>query len=101
MSGARLTPRAEREALAAIDWIAKDNPEAAWGLREATAAAVLRIGEHPNCGAVRPDLAREPYRFLTLTGYPYVLVYNAALRPPLVVRVVHGARDLPEVLRDL
>jgi len=29
------------------------------------------------------------------------VVYDAGTRPPTIVRVVHGARDLPEVLRDL
>jgi toxin ParE1/3/4 len=101
MSRARLAPRAERELLAAADWVAKDNPAAARGLREAVAAAVLRIGEHPGCGVTRLALAAEPYRFLTLTGYPYILVYNAASHPPLIVRFIHGARDLPELLRDL
>jgi len=29
------------------------------------------------------------------------LVYNASTRPPTIVRGIHGARDWPEVLRDL
>lgn len=101
MTAAAFTPQAEREGSDAIDWIKKDNPIAARGLRDALISAADRIGAHPLRGVLRPDLAREPYRFLTLTGFPYVVVYNAERRPPLIVRVVHAARDLPEVLRDL
>jgi len=36
-----------------------------------------------------------------LTGFPYVIVYDAGRRPPAIVRILHGARDLPEILRGL
>ena len=101
MTAAAFAPRAELEGAEAIDWIRKDNPAAARGLRDALIQAAERIGAHPQLGVSRPDLAREPYRFLAPTGFPYVIVYNAERRPPLIARVVHGARDLPELLRDL
>jgi toxin ParE1/3/4 len=40
-------------------------------------------------------------RCLTLTGFPYVIVYNAERTPPRIIRILHGARDLPEILRGL
>jgi toxin ParE1/3/4 len=101
MSAAALAPRARRDLTAAMRWIAADNPAAARAFRDAVARAAERIGEHPQHGMLRPDLADEPYRFLVLTGFPYLIVYNAARRPPLILRILHGARDLPEVLRDL
>jgi toxin ParE1/3/4 len=101
MTDAAFTPRARREVLAAIRWILRDNPAAARGLRDAVVGAAHRIASYPESGITRPELAREPYRFLSLTGYPYVIVYNPARNLPLIVRVVHGARDLPELLRDL
>ena len=96
-----LAPRARRDLLEAARWIAKDNPSAALGLRNAVAAAARTIGEHPRIGVLRPDLAGEPVRFLALTGYPYVMIYDAEPAPPLILRILHGARDLPDVLRDL
>jgi toxin ParE1/3/4 len=101
MSAAVFAPRARRDLLAAVRWIAKDNPAAARALRDAVIAAARRLGDHPQIGAARPELAGEPYRFLTLTGFPYVIVSNAARTPPLILRILHGARDLPELLRDL
>jgi toxin ParE1/3/4 len=53
----------------------------------------------PGSAANHPELAEAPYRFLILTGFPYVIVYNADRRPPLIIHILHSARDLPEVLR--
>ncbi len=95
-----LSPRARRDLLAAAAWIGEDNPTAARALMDAIATAAERIGEHPLSGRLRPDIADESYRFAALTGFPYVIVYNADRRPPLILRILHGARDLPEAMRD-
>lgn len=99
MSPGVLSPAARRDLLAAVRWIAKDNPAAARALRDGIARAAEHIGAHLRIGTERPELAEAPYRFLTLTGFPYVVVYNAGRHPPLIVRILHGARDLPEALR--
>lgn len=98
---AALTPRARRELAEAAAWIAADNPGAARALRAAVAGALERLGRFPELGAARPDLAPSPVRFLAVRGFPYVMAYDASASPPRVLRVVHGARDLPEVLRGL
>ncbi len=100
MKAAVLSPAARRDLLAAVGWIARDNPAAARALRSGVARAADHIGAHPHLGSVRPDLAETTYRFVPLTGFPYVIVYSAERRPPLIVRILHAARDLPEVLRD-
>lgn len=101
MTPAVLAPRARRDLLGAMRWITKDNPAATRALRDSIARIAERIGEHPQIGHLRPDLAEGPYRFLVLSGFPYVVVYNAARNPPLIVRILHGARDLPEALKEL
>ena len=101
MTSAAFAPRARRDLLAAVRWIAKDNPAAARALRDAIGHAADQIGAHPGIGVSRPDLADEPYRFVVLTGFPYLIVYNATRRPPMILRILHGARDLPELLRGL
>jgi len=98
LTAAVLSPRARRDLLDAVHWIAGDNPAAARALRDAVADAAGRLGTHPESGAVRPEFADPPVRFLVLAGFPYVMVYDADRRPPLILRVLHGARDLPEVL---
>lgn len=101
MMPAILTSAARRDLADAIHWIAKDNSAAARALRDAVIVAASRIGEHPGSGAVRPHLAEERIRFLVLRGFPYILVYAADKVPPRILRVLHGARDLPDLLRDL
>jgi toxin ParE1/3/4 len=101
MPSAALSPRARRDLLEAIRWIAKDNPTAASGLRIAVVEAARQIGDHPRIGLVRPELVDGPVRFLVLTGFPYVIVYDADHVPPLILRVLHGSRDLPDILQDI
>ncbi len=96
-----LSPGAQRDLLAAAHWISRDNPDAAHALRHAVITAARRIGEHIQVGVTRSDLMSDDFRLLVLTGFPYIIVYNAERRPPVIVRVLHTARDLPEVLRDL
>ncbi len=101
MKPAVLSPRARTDLLEATRWIARDNPGAAGALRDGIAKAAQHLGDHPESGVTRQALADPRVRFLGLTGFPYVIVYDAGQRPPLILRVLHGARDLPEVLRDI
>ena len=98
---ALLSPRAERELTAAARWIARDNKTAARELNAAVKRAAQQIGSHPYCGRSAPEAAREPFRVLTLRGFPYLLIYDPERQPPIIARIVHGARDLPTVLNDL
>ena len=100
MIRAALSPAAERDILEIVAWIASENPVAAEGFRMALDKLSAIIGEHPQVGASKPHLASPPIRFLPIRGYPYVVVYTPDRDPPLIVRVLHGARDLPEILRD-
>jgi len=79
-------------------WIAEENPNAAEALLAAALAAPSRLQKRPKLGRVRPTLAPVRYRFWSLRGFPYLLVYDAEAVPPIIVRFVHQARDLPSVL---
>lgn len=86
----------------AVRWIAREQPLAARGFRDAVMGAAERIGRHPGVGTAHEELAPLPIRFLPLPRYRYVLVYEARLSErPVILRVVHGAMDLPEALKDL
>ena len=99
MADATLSPRARRDLVAAVAWIAEDNRTAARGLRDAVVRAARRIGAHRHLGVAHLELAPPPVRFVMLTGYPYLVVYDADENPPLILRVLHAARDLREALR--
>ncbi|MBF0310647.1 MAG: type II toxin-antitoxin system RelE/ParE family toxin [Magnetococcales bacterium] len=100
MKPARLSPQARRDILEATRWIMADNPEAARAFRIAIDKATLLLGAHPRAGRERSELIDSPARVLFLTNFPYVLVYDAETVPPLVLRILHGARDLPELMGD-
>ena len=74
---------------------------AAEALVDAVEAAAERIGDHPHIGTTRPHLLRPTFRFLTLSGFPYLIIYNAERDPPEIVTIIHGARNLPPLLWNL
>jgi plasmid stabilization system protein ParE len=95
---ARFTAQARREFVQALREM--EHPSAAERLARAVENAARHIGRHPALGRIELALADTRYRFWSLSGFPYLLVY----RPdptPLVVRFVHTARDLPSVLSGL
>jgi plasmid stabilization system protein ParE len=50
-------------------------------------------------GTKRQDITPLPVRFWTVTKFPnYVIVYRPETVPLQVVAVLHGKRDLKEVL---
>lgn len=91
------TPAAARDVRAAIAGIAAESPATARALRNGIKTAGRRIGTDPASGLQYLALADPPIRFLILTGFPYVLVYDAAASPVLILRMLHGASDLPEL----
>ena len=98
MTSPIFAPRAQRELREAAVWIAEDNPAAADALLTAEMAAARRLQARPKLGRVRLELAPAQYRFWSLRGFPYLLVYDAEAKPPIVLRFVHQSRDLPVVL---
>lgn len=96
-----LAPAAERDLYEAVAWLARENEAGADALREAALRSIRRIVERPMLGRLRPELAPAPYRFWRVAGFPYLIVYNGDREPPLVVRVLHMARDLPPLLAAL
>ncbi len=94
-------PRALRELREAAAWIAEDSPDAAEALLIAVLRAADLVSAKPALARVRLDLAPSRFRFWSLRGYPYILVFDVENDPPLVARFVHQARDLPVLLNDL
>lgn len=100
MNSTLFAPQAKRDLIEAASWIAKDNPAAARALRDSLTDAARRLGRCPELGSQRSDLAGPEIRFLVLSGFPYVVVYDAMHRPPLILRVLHGGRDIPSLMGD-
>jgi toxin ParE1/3/4 len=98
---ATLSATARRDVAAAATWIAKDSQKAALHFQKRVRAALILLGEHPQAGVERPQWAGAAYRFFIIPDFPYVLVYNAQRKPPVIMRILHGAQDLTEILKTL
>lgn len=58
------------------------------------------LGRRPLIGHRRLELLPDPFRFYTVKGFSYLIVYNSE-RPTLrVLRVLHMARDLAPLLAE-
>ena len=96
-----LAPQAEAEFLDLLRRIDGENPAAARRLRDMVEAASRRIGERPLLGRMEPALARPRYRFWSLPTFSLLVAYDAEAEPVQILRIVHTARNLPNVLRHL
>ncbi|HEY5105808.1 MAG TPA: type II toxin-antitoxin system RelE/ParE family toxin [Caulobacteraceae bacterium] len=80
-----------------VDYIALDNPAASESVYRAVQDACQRLAEFPQMGRVgRLAGTRE----LSLTGLPYLLVYEVGSEAVIILAVFHGARDLAKDLAE-
>jgi len=94
-------PRARRELREAAAWIAEANPDAAEALLRAVLPAAELAAANPALARVRLDLAPARFRFWSLRGCPYLLVFDVDRTPAIVARFVRQARDIPVLRSDL
>lgn len=99
-AAARFAPQARADIAQALNAYG-ESPAAMRRFQIALATAARRIGAHPAIGRRQLALADERYRFWSLQGFPYLVVYRPSRTPPLIVRVVHTARDLGPLLAGL
>jgi plasmid stabilization system protein ParE len=96
--------RLAASALSDIDriwgFIARDNLAAADQVANAIFDACEMLGQNPALGHAKIDLTRKPIRFWTLAAYPnYIISYRTMEDGVQILRVVHGRRNLPRVLK--
>jgi plasmid stabilization system protein ParE len=56
------------------------------------------LAQNPGAGHLRKDLIDEDVRFVSV--YSYLIVYRPVVRPLQVVAILHGRRDIPEILKS-
>ena len=77
----------------------EDNRDAADRVEVEILTACDRLAKHPRMGAKREDITLLPVRFWTITKFPnYVIVYRPETVPLQVIAVLHGKRDLKELI---
>jgi len=58
-----------------------------------------KIGAQPNLlGHIRDDLADESLRVFVV--FSYLIIYDPETKPVQIIRVIHGARDLPKAFEE-
>jgi len=60
-------------------------------------SALEFLGSEPGAGHVREDLTNRPLKFWPV--YSYLIVYDPVTKPVQIMRVLHGMRDVEEILR--
>ena len=95
----RLTERAEADVEAITNFIAADNIDAAVKVVLALEDAFLLIASRPGIGHSREDLTERPLKFWSV--YSYLVVYNPASDPLTIIAVLHGARDVAQILKEI
>ena len=92
-----LTPRAEHDVSDIWDYIADDSIEAADRVVGALETTMHKLAKAPGIGHMREELADRRHRFFLV--YSYLIVYRYETKPLQVIRVLHAARDVQNMLR--
>ena len=93
----RISPRANSDVEAIWNYIARDNPRAADQVEDDIQSAMRMLAEFPGLGHTRPDVRRPGFRFWRVRSY--LIVYRVDEDTLLVVRVIHGSREIRRQLR--
>jgi plasmid stabilization system protein ParE len=92
----KLSPEAAQDIREIWAYIAAYSIKAARRIRLQIFDACQRIAENPEIGHRREDLTDKPVLFWSMDSY---LVIYSARKPVEIVRVLHGARDIPSLLQ--
>ena len=93
-----LSPDALQDLQDIWDFIARDSENAADQLEDAFFNAFEKLARRPGMGHTRTDLTDRDVRFWPAGSY--LIVYRKCPQELQVLAVLHGARDLPEVMRQ-
>lgn len=98
-SAYRLTEGAEADVDAIADFIAADSVDAAVKVVLALEDAFVLLASRPGIGHAREDLTDRPLKCWRV--YSYLVVYDPASDPLTIVAVLHGARDVAPILKEI
>lgn len=95
----RLTPEARANVDEICAFIAQDSIDSALRVLGALEYAFESLAGNPEIGHKREDLTPRPLKFWGV--YSYLIVYDPASTPVTIVAVLHGARDLEQLLKNI
>ena len=89
------TPQVEEDLEETWLYVAEDDPTAADGLLDEFEETLQILARHPQLGPARPDIARD-LRYFPVRNY--LLLYRQIPNGIELVRVIHGARRIQDLL---
>lgn len=94
--------RADLDVLDAIDHYLEEAPQAVEDLIDALEEAYRRLARDPGLGSPRyaHELDIPGLRHWRCRRFPYLVFYQDAGDRILILRVLHGQRDIPQRMRD-
>lgn len=94
--------QADADVQEALDHLLAEAPEAVAGLIDDLEQAFAHIRRHPGTGSPRygHELDLPGVRHWSCKRHPYLVFYIEQSDRILVVRVLHGRRDIPRWLQD-
>lgn len=92
----KLMPAAEEDLESLVEYVARDGPQNAIKVLNKFEAAARKLAEMPGLGNARPDVTDRPLRFWAV--YSWLIVYRPGRNPLEIIRILHGSRDLPNVI---
>ena len=84
--------RANREFVAAANYLIEESPAAARGFADAIESALTNIQNHPEIGSLT-NYKAGPYRQYTLTNFPYKIFYRFENDTIYIASIFHTAQD--------
>jgi toxin ParE1/3/4 len=97
--GYRLTPEAQANVEEICVFLSEDNVDAAFRVLDALEQAFEQLAASPEMGHRREDLTARRAKFWSV--YSYLIVYDPASVPLTIFAVLHGARDIERLLKDI
>ena len=96
MSRYILAPVARQDLREIQSYIARESLQGARRVMAEIRTACARLAENPYLGHRREDLTEQPVLFWPVRSY--FIIYRPETTPLEIVRVLHGARDIPRLL---
>jgi plasmid stabilization system protein ParE len=95
-----LTPSATRDIDAILEYVLEHGgASAALHVHKRLYESLSKVGAQPGLlGHVREDLADESLRVFSV--FSYLIIYRPETSPVQILRIIHGARDVPRALEE-
>ena len=94
-----LTPSASRDIDGILEYVLEHSgPRRALHVHTRLYECFLKVGSQPGLGHLRDDLDDESLRVLTV--FSFLVIYRPQTKPVQILRVIHGARDVPMAVEE-